>query len=350
LAVLLMVCWPFSAQAHIKWFHSYDLMIPPRGLPDMLVSLYFLPVLGTAWLVLFGTTVMDTWLVQQNSALVRGLIRVENWCHDRTYLFLRLATAALFLTLGMEGRTILTPELAASSSCVGELQKIVGVCALFPATGPVAGIIIMMLYGMAAEKYGMFHMLDYPAFLGIAVYLIWMSFNPQASRKALMVVRVATALTLMVGATEKFGYPDWSFDLLRQNPVLTFGVSDLDFYMVGAGVVEFALAFLALFGRISAKAGAGVLFALMAAAIVLFGWMDAVGHALFLAALLALTLNRNPLPDRLYRRGPGSTLLNAALVSTLFVVMVLGFVQTYRAANLHLTQCQTLPNGTHLHK
>ncbi|MEY8690299.1 MAG: hypothetical protein AB9M53_10550 [Leptothrix sp. (in: b-proteobacteria)] len=341
---------PCTAQAHIKWFHDYDLMVPPKGLPEVLASAYFAPVLLAAWLVLLGATLVDARLVQGNGLLVRGFAGIEAWCQDRTYLFLRLASAVLFCVLGMDGRTILTPELAASSPCVGELQTLAGLCALFPATGAISGVIILLLYGMGIEKYGMFHMLDYPAFIGIAIYLIWMAVDRQAGRKALMVVRVATALTLMVGATEKFGYPNWSHDMLRQNPVLTFGITDLDFYMIGAGVVEFALAYLTLFGRIAAKAGAGLLFVLMASAIVLFGWTDAVGHALFLAALLALSLNHNPLPERIYRSGPGTLLRNAVISSSLFVVMVLGFVQLYQAANLRLTTCVILPGQVHLHK
>jgi hypothetical protein len=371
-AVLPAGLFPGLAQAHIKWFHNYDLMQPPRDIDAVLGHTPFAGLMVLAALVLFVAAYADHLLLAGNSLARRASVRIELWAADKTYGFLRLLIGLLFAVLASDGRTLLTPELAASSPCVAEIQWVIAFTALFPATGAVAGTAILLLYGMAIEKYGLFHMFDYPAFVGAAVYLMWMSFNRQAHTHALALLRVATALTLMVGATEKFGYPGWSFDLLRNYPVLTFGVTDLEFYMVGAGLVEFALAYLLLFGRVSGKAGAAILFGLMASAILLFGWMDAVGHALFLAALLAMTVNRNPVAEGLQRglhgllherlmqrlssaaggaaRATTTALVHAAVSASLFTALVIGFVQTYHAANLALTLCSTAPDGRHIHK
>ncbi|HEX6828034.1 MAG TPA: hypothetical protein VF104_03545, partial [Burkholderiales bacterium] len=148
------------------------------------------------------------------------------------------------------------------------------------------------------------------------------------------VLRVATGLTLMIGGIEKFGYPQWSFDTLKDHPVLTFGITNYEFYMVGAGMVEFSLAFLVVTGRFSGKAGSAILFALMTAGIILFGWIDAVGHALFLAALFALTLNRNNLiGETLSFSGKAGIWKTGALHSALFAALLLVFVQTYHLGN-----------------
>lgn len=350
LAVLAALA-PGSALAHVKWFYRYDLLSPPRSFTEVLTSASFVPVLLAAVGVLFVASLFDSYLVERRLGLVRGLDAVELWFQARTYPLLRVLIAAFFVLLGLSGKAVfLTPELAASSPWVGSGQIVIGLLALFRATGPLAALGITLLYGMSIEKYGLFHMLDYPAFLGAAVYLMWMSFDSKAADKALGVLRAATALTLMIGATEKFGYPNWSFDLLRDYPALKFGLSDLEFYMVGAGTVEFALAYLVLVGRVSGKAGAAILFTLMAAAIPLFGWMDALGHALFLAALFVLAFNGNPLAEAAQVYGRLGTLRTAALNSALFAVLVLGFVGFYHLSYVDMTTCSVSSAGLHLHK
>jgi hypothetical protein len=142
--------------------------------------------------------------------------------------------------------------------------------------------------------------------------------------------------------------------LLGKYPALTFGVKDLEFYMVAAGVVEFALAYLLLVGKVASTVGAAILFLLMASAIILFGWMDAVGHGLFLGALLVLTLNANPVPQSLGRYlgryWPRQSLARACMTAVLFVALMLTFVKGYHEANLVLTVCSTTPEGAHLHR
>lgn len=379
---------PLLAQAHIKWFHAYDLMQPPRDMDMVLTMTPFAGMFMLALGAIFMAALAEQHLCVNQVLVQRWMGRANQVTERHAYVFLRVMTALLFMILAQDGRTLLTPELAASSPCVAEIQWVIALTALFPATGAIAGAGILMLYGMAIEKFGLFHMLDYPAFIGAAIYLMWMAADRSAHVKALAVLRAATALTLMVGATEKFGYPQWSFDLLRNYPVLTFGIQDLEFYMVGAGLVEFALAYLVLFGRLSGGAGAGLLFMLMASAILLFGWMDAVGHALFLAALLVLMFSRNPVAEELERRlseqlgrwdaapslrsdrvsaqqhahnaGAGGTarngqswrglLIRGVLSAALFGLLVVGFVQSYRAANLALTMCSTAADGSHLHR
>lgn len=326
--------FPSYAQAHIKWFHDYNLTEAPRSLAAVTANEPFLPVFVAAMVVLFFAAALDGWLAERNSVVSRSAGKLDAWFQDKCYPFIRLLCAVFFLTLGAQGGVLLTPELKTSLEWVSALQVLIGVCALFPATGLIAGIGILLLYGMCIAQYGVFHMCDYPAFIGAAIYLIWMSIDRCAHDKAIAVLRAATALTLMIGAIEKFGYPHWTFGMLEQNPVLTFGVTDYEFYMVGAGMVEFCLAFLVLTGRFSGKAGSALLFVLMASAIALFGWVDAVGHALFLAALFALTLNRNNLIAETLRIGGKSGIWKTgALHSALFAALLLAFVQIYHLGN-----------------
>jgi hypothetical protein len=343
---------PLPALAHIKWFASYDLMSPPRTIAIVTTSSGFMALLMLAAVVLAGVSVADNRLLAWRGGwLQQWMERVEAGVQSRTYLILRLLIAAVFVVLARDGRTILTPELQASTPCVADIQWVIAATALVPATGSIAGCGILMLYGMAIEKYGLFHLMDYPAFIGAALYLIWMSRGPEQEVKAMAMLRAATAVTLMVGATEKFCYPTWSFPLLKEVPALTFGVADLDFFMMAAGFVEFALAYLVLFGRVSGQVAAGVLFTLMAAAIVQFGKVDAIGHALFLAALLTLTLRKNHLSHALHRVTAGSAPWAAAAASAvLFVALSLGFIKFYHWSYNELTICSVSKTGDHLHR
>ncbi|WP_139826309.1 hypothetical protein [Derxia lacustris] len=348
----LLLMYAAPASAHIKWFNSkINLMIPPRGLDEVVALTPFAWIFAAAIAVLFAASLLDSYLVGRNTGIAQRLARVDRSFEGRTYLFLRVLVAVFFAILGSEHSVLLTPESTTSAWWVANLQYLIAATALLPATGWIAATGIVLLYGMGIECLGLFHMLDYPAFLGAAAYLLLMSLRPELHVRALAILRIATALTLMVGAAEKFGYPNWSFELLHDYPVLRFGMTDLEFYMAGAGMVEFALAYLVLFGRLSGKAGSALLFCLMSAAILLFGWMDFVGHALFLAALFALTWNRNPIAERMQVRGRHGVLATAALSSLLFAALLPAAVAGYRYADIHLvTLCSTQPNGVHIHR
>ena len=321
---------PASALAHIKWFHDYDLAEPPRSLSAIAANGPFLPIFLAAMVVLFVSVTTDRWLVAGDGIVSRSVSTVDDWFQDKFYPFIRILAGIFFIVLGIDGQMMLTPELKSSVAWIPLLQIQIGVCALFASSGVLAGAGILVLYAMCVDQYGVFHMCDYPAFIGAAIYLAWMSLDRRAGDKAIAVLRGTTALTLMIGGVEKLAYPQWTFEILAKYPVLTFGVTDYEFFMVGAGMVEFCLAFLMLTGRVSGKAGSGILFTLMALAIILFGWIDAVGHALFLAALFALTLNRNNLiAEKLSFRGRSGAWKTGALHSGLFAVVLLVLVVSY---------------------
>ena len=350
-AMVLLALWPGLAHAHIKWFNpQFNLMLPPRSVAQVLSQPLFLPLLAAAALALFMGALADRRLWHWRP-LRRQLQAMDAWCARMAYPFLRCAIGLFFAVLAWEGQVMLTPDSPASATWVSSLQWLIALGAPLPAAGVAAGVGILLLYGMCIDKLGLFHMLDYPAFIGAAMLLIVPAVRRDLAMRSLMVLRALTALSLMVGAAEKFGYPQWSFDLLRHHPVLTFGVSDLEFYMMGAGMVEFALAYLILVGNVSARVAALLMFGLMGSAITLFGWVDAVGHALFLAALLALAMTRNPLESYFHLHGRHGRVLSAALVSVVFVIVVIEAVCLYRLANIQLvTLCTTTPQGVHLHR
>jgi hypothetical protein len=58
-------------------------------------------------------------------------------------------------------------------------------------------------------RYGLFHVLDYPIFLGVATYLIIDShYRGTRTEQAHTVMRLATGITLLWASIEKFAFPD----------------------------------------------------------------------------------------------------------------------------------------------
>ncbi len=194
---------------------------------------------------------------------------------------------ALFAT----GGVILTPELRTGADWSAWLQLGIAISMLSARTCAFGSLGILVLYGFGIEQYGVFHLSDYPMFIGLAAYLGLTAFTSERLRSQRMpILQASICITLMWGAVEKWAYPQWTFPLLAERPYLTFGLAPADF-MVVAGFVEFAFAFYILTGfglQRLAILGLGSIFA---AAILDFGKVDAIGHLPILIAMAAMFLH-----------------------------------------------------------
>lgn len=280
---------PALSHAHVKWFEAYDVSAAPAQLASVFGNPLFLILLALSAVAIFAVIAIDNRLATPR--FVRSL-DAQGMRHVGP--FLRYAVALFFVLLQITGlQVILTPELETGSTAVVMLQYAIAGCALFNRTAFVSGLGILALYAIAAAEYGMFHLLDYTIFVGIALFLIAESLRAgRLTCASLMALRVTTACTLLWGAIEKFAYPDTFYRLLDQYPYLSFGL-DREFFLFSAGFVEFAYAYLIVFGRLSAKACIVALLGFFAVAVIPFGMIDAVGHWPFAAALLALLATPN---------------------------------------------------------
>ena len=105
------------------------------------------------------------------------------------------------------------------------LQLGMAVCLIWRRTMPLAGLGIVVLFGMAAKQYGAFHLADYPIFLGVALYLALRGFDMDFfGMRPLDIVRWAAAITLMWASIEKWAYPEWSFPAVHHPPVRDDGI------------------------------------------------------------------------------------------------------------------------------
>jgi len=312
IACLLVAGWPLAAAAHVKWFAPYDVPGQPRILPEIFKLMFWQP-LSAALLAFVLTCYLEPSRV--GAGILAALDRFSRWLRPRVDDLYRAGTAAFFIALWTLGGIILTPELKTSSPLVPLLQLGIAIGMFWRPTMVLSALGIVVLYAIGLWNYGLFHMLDYPIFLGLAAYLACsgLEIDPFGVRP-LDIARWAAGLTLMWASVEKWAYPDWTYPLLRNDPGLAMGFY-VDYYMSAAGVVEFSLALGLLWTPLVRRLSALVLIAMFAAAIVPFGKLDAIGHSMIIVILIGILVDREPA----IRRPPISAMAYypAALVATI---------------------------------
>lgn len=210
-----------AASAHVKWFVTCDSSDSP-----LLLQAVFTP---TFWLssALFVTLFYVACVIEETAFgafLSRLLDRCTEPLHKRTDALLRAVAAVSFALLWADGGVILTPELKGNSAWLSAIQVLIPVYLFGRATLPAAATGILVLYGYGAVVYGLFHMLDYPVFLGLAAYFALSALqNAKLRAFRLDCLRWTVALSLMWPSMEKFLYPGWIAPILTEHPELTLG-------------------------------------------------------------------------------------------------------------------------------
>ena len=327
LYIFFLLCFlSNNANAHVKWFAEYDLICPPRSPYQIVFGEYFLAFCLVVGPLMFAVAYIDLRLAEGRSWISRQANAASDVVQPYVSSSLRLGVSAFFVAAVSYGGFILTPELKTEADWVPVLQVAIAALALLPKAAFLAGAGMFVLYGYAVTQFGLYHLLDYPIFLGIAAYLIITSLlGEERAILAQNVMRWCTGITLMWAGIEKFAFPEWSFGLLHAQPELTFGFS-ADFYMVSAGFVEFCCAFLLITGMLSARASAFVLQFFFVSAIYYFGLIDAIGHSGIIVVLTILILSRNPVASQ-FRYG--SDARTAAAHTGLFFISLAVFIILY---------------------
>lgn len=333
LAGLAGAAIPFDASAHVKWFCStVDVTRAPATLASV-VTPAFVVCLAAFVLMVFAGFLADGWLARRwpKLATTGGLLdgAEEN--------LIRVATGAYFLCLWDKGEmsivatgdVILTPETVSSVGWVGLLQFAVAASVVSRRTCILAALGIGALFLQGIAQYGVFHMIDYLFFPGIAFYLAATSTRWLGALVTRVPVLVGSlAFSLAWTAIEKFVYPQWTAVILFDHPQLAMGL-DWDVFVVFAAFVEFSLAFYLATGRGLLRFGALGFMALFLLAIPEFGHTDAVGHMPVVAILgVACLRGASPLQDALtlVRRGIA---MRAASVSLLYMGALTAFFASY---------------------
>jgi len=330
--VAALACAPKVADAHVKWFVQFDLLCPPREPFSVMMSRYFLGFAAVVLPLMFAVAYVDQRTTGHGLLARVGLKRIAlglepafAFVARHAPAIIRYAAALFFFILFVTGSFILTPELKTQTEWVRWLQLAVALLLLTQRSAWLGALGVAVLYGKAVADYGLFHMLDYPIFPGVAIYiLMWSLWDKRTDVLADAVLRGFTSITLLWAGIEKFAYPEWSFPLLAEKPALTFGFNP-EFYMVAAGFVEFCAAYLLISGRLASRAAAFVLLLLFVSAIVPFGAIDALGHSVIIVVLVVLSAgSNNPAAPHLEWRSPGDTAFAHTCVFLAVLILLIG--------------------------
>ena len=157
-----------TASAHVKWFCAYNVAGQPLGLENVLCPDFEMLVgISIAWL-LFGSVVEWSFI---GDAMLRAMDRATKFIEENTELIFRIGCVFFFVSIWAIGGIILTPELKTDSNWIGAIQLAIAAGMVSRRTMPLSAIGIFALFDIALWKYGVFHLADYPIFLGVAAYV-----------------------------------------------------------------------------------------------------------------------------------------------------------------------------------
>ena len=315
------------AQAHVKWFVEFDLSDPPRALPDVL-SHEFFSLLACASLALFAVYALDgRWTRTGRFALLEHKF---SWHPDIATAIVRIGTGIFFLCLWLMGNVILTPETETEAFYIPYLQFFTAFFVLFQRTLSLSASGIVALYAHGVYVCGMFHMLDYVIFLGLAAFLFIASLDrPEIKRLGLRLLYVSLVFSFLWSSIEKFAYANWFQPFLEAHEFLTMGLP-WDVYVMCAAFVEFTLVFLLFTGGNVVVLGAIALNLLIISAALYFGKVDAIGHLPVIITLIVLAIKGAENFPILRRNDDRSVLLESTLLLGLYwTALILFFVMYY---------------------
>lgn len=317
---------PSVAEAHVKWFTTTDVATPPLR-PAVVLTPLFGGVLAAASLALFVGVLLGGWIAKRWPSFTSPGLKFAS-TEER---LIRAATGAYFIFVSSHGGVILTPELRSPESWIPAVQFVAAMALIWQPTCAVAGAIILLLYGFAVDRYGIFHLTDYLFFPALAFYLISLALP----RWRLVVLREplltgALAFSLAWTAIEKFVYPQWTYAVVATHPSIAFGLP-VPFVVVVAGFVEFTLAFYLIVGRGLVRIGGAVYAMIFIAAMPSFGKLDVYGH-LVIVATLVITMLRGATPfQRFWHRRQGTLMVDAAWIMALYWMALVLFFAAYYA-------------------
>jgi hypothetical protein len=304
-----------TAAAHVKWFVNCNVSDDPLPVHAVFTITLF------QFLALFLSLFYLACLAERTafgSILIGVLDRCTAPLRSRADEFLRAAAAISFALLWADGGIILTPELKGSSMSLSAIQLLMPIYLFSRATVPAAGAGIIVLYGYGVATYGLFHMLDYPVFVGLGIYfMLSVSHNVNLLAFRFHVLRWTVALSLLWPSMEKFLYPSWVAAIAIVHPELTLGFP-VATVITAAGIVEFGLSFALFWTPLVRRLAALALILLLTAATFDFGKVDGIGHLMIVAILLVVVADQEGKPQR-FDPIVAPLVSTAALLATIFL-------------------------------
>jgi hypothetical protein len=284
-----------TATAHVKWFVNCNVSDDPLPAQAVLTATFFL-FFTLFLIVLFIGCATERTAVGTNISQL--LDRYTAPLYRRADDLLRSVAAVSFALLWADGGLIITPELKASSIWLSAIQLLIPMYMFMRATLPAAGAGIIVLYGYGVATYGLFHMLDYPVFVGLGVFFaLSVSQNTKLLAFRFDFLRWTVACSLLWPSIEKFVYPGWVAPIAITHPEVTLGF-DVATVVTAAGVVEFGLSFALFWTPLIRRLAALALMAVLTAATFDFGRMDGIGYLMIITILMVVFAQPGDKHDR----------------------------------------------------
>lgn len=290
-----------AVTGHVKWFHDYSFTDRPENFNEVLTPL-------VVTLVLVGAiAVISLVFIDRFLAMSTTYGKISEWFEERRIhgpLAMRVG-AGMTLLLSWQADALLVPDLPVEHAWIGWLQFAIAITLIFPRLMAVAGAGILFLWILGVGQYGLFHMLDYLLFVGVAVYFI-----ASVNRRVLIIGLGVPALYFSLGfsliwvALEKLVYPQWGLAILADNQHLTLGLDD-DLFLAIIAVSELTLGFLLIIGLLGRPLVVVITLVLFTTALT-FGKVEVVGHTIIHASLIVLLLEGEgriyPAPISIHRQ------------------------------------------------
>lgn len=323
----------------MKWFCGpIDGSLPPAPLWQVLSPLYFTCLIGFATLVALGGG-CDAFIARfvpgsatnspRNDILVDVIVRIA----VAVYVVCLWRNLAVVLWADDATGSVLTPEMVNKDRLVGLLQLSIAGMVLVPRLSLLAAAGLLGLYAISVARFGLFYMIDYLFFVGLAIYVALG--QPMMRRRIefmswrVSILTGSLSLSLMWTAVEKLLFPQWTIAVLLHHPGVTAGFPFPSVATI-AGFVEFSLAFYLLVGRSILVRIAAVIFSFVfIMAMPEFGMVDVVGHIPVLVIFAATLLHGETRLQRSFRGPVNSASGSAATVMIRYVVVLATLMALY---------------------
>jgi len=316
---LLFAFFVKTADAHVKWFVEFDISEQPLPIGEVIDKTFVYMFIASV-IACYLFFLVDRYIYEEGyfAEFDKKLKLFDNLAN----IIMRVSTGIFFLSLflwwvfGYGDSFFITPELTTKSPIIPWVHLLIALCVISRYTTPITGVGIFLLWVFGVSEYGLYHMLDYPIFLGIAYFLtVSISKSKGWLKSAFVVLFACTGITLIWASVEKFAYADWTNPIFEQNPEMLAGMSP-GLFMKISGFVEFFVTFI-LLGAVSVV-GRLISLGLMSIfvlAVVQFGIVDAIGHLMIVAILFVLIV-RGPTDARNMLVLPDKSLFTEAYFMT----------------------------------
>jgi hypothetical protein len=315
----LIVILTDSADAHVKWFVEFDISEQPLPIGEVIdktfVYMFIVSVIACYLFFLADRYIYEEGYLAEFDKKLKMFDGAANYImRGATGLF--FFSLFLWWALGYGDSFFITPELVTKSPVIPWVHLLIALCVISVYSTPVTGIGIFFLWFAGVSQYGLYHMLDYPIFLGIAYYLTVSGIKKKGWLKSAFIVLFAcTGITLIWASVEKFAYADWTNPVFEKSPHMLMGMSATTFMKL-SGFMEFFVTFI-LLGAVSVV-GRLISLGLMSIfvlAVFEFGMVDAIGHLMIVAILFVLIV-RGPTDARNMLVLPDKSLFTEAYFMT----------------------------------